>query len=140
MQLTPCEHQVQNALPDDAARTEHIIRLWTYKEAVAKLLGLGAAIEFRSLAFDLGAAVDFRSLAVNPGSRITLTSSAADLTEARARTIAFWEGRFGREGDVHTVVVADWRSAEGVAAEVAVHELSVDTVVAGARALVSGYS
>jgi hypothetical protein len=133
-QLAPSEHRALAALPDDAARTRHLIRLWTYKEAVAKLLGLGAAIDFSSLAFDLE---PDRPAA---GTLLTLTSTTTELPAGKARDVALWEGRFGPESDTYAVVVARWRRSAGAADEVYVHQLPVEDVVAGARALVRAYT
>lgn len=123
------ERQALAALREDTTRTDHLIRLWTLKEAVAKLLGLGAALDFGGLAFDLPYTL---------GATVKLASSANMLPESLARTIAFWEGRLGPKGDTHAVALAYWAPPDGEAAKIRVRETSVEDIMAGARAIVQG--
>lgn len=49
--FTPCERAALRALPDDGARFERFLRLWTLKEAVVKATGQGLNQPLSSFAF-----------------------------------------------------------------------------------------
>lgn len=130
-QFAPSERQHLAALPDDEQRTDYLLRLWTFKEAVSKLLGLGSAIDFSTLAFDLA------PYSPTDATAARLESTSPALLPDAARGIGLWEGRLGAEQEAYGVVVA-FRGQAGRSegdGEVLVQQVAVEDVLAGARAL-----
>lgn len=101
-------------------KTLLILRLWTFKEALVKLLGRGSSIDFGRLSFTLS----------SPGSgpaRVDVLGEQGGLRD-EVEGVKFWEGRMGGVG----VVVAYRPEGEGEGG-VEVREVEVRNVLEGAR-------
>lgn len=101
-------------------KTLLILRLWTFKEALVKLLGRGSSIDFGRLSFTLS----------SPGSgpvKVDVLGEQGGLRD-EVEGVKFWEGRMGGVG----VVVAYRQEGEGEGG-VEVTEVEVTNVIEGAR-------
>ncbi|KAL7414622.1 4'-phosphopantetheinyl transferase superfamily [Mrakia frigida] len=130
-QLSPSERRaLASSSPQD--RTTLLLRLWMYKESIAKLLGTGSAEDFSIFSFDLP---PFPLNRTNELVKLPAVLSTGERGDGQIlRQIRFWEGRLvcgnGVE-DEYGVTLAT-RGVEGEGGG-ALQVVEVASVVEGAR-------
>ncbi|KAL7414602.1 4'-phosphopantetheinyl transferase superfamily [Mrakia frigida] len=130
-QLSPSERRaLASSSPQD--RTMLLLRLWMYKESIAKLLGTGSAEDFSTFSFDLPSYPLNRT---NELVKLPAVLSTGERGDAQSLCDAtFSEGRLGYGdggGDEYGVVLATRGGIEGRRGDVTV--VDVERVLEGAR-------